>query len=76
VDFSVNNGVPQIFSKKYGSVELYATVGDISAQARVYTCKPEEIASNTMGRKGSPMFNDSRRPLQIVPAQPYVGRIQ
>lgn len=75
VDFSVVNGVPHIFSKKYGMVTLYATVGDKSAMTRIGIVTPEEMSSNTMGRKGAPMFQDSRRPLQLIPAEPYVGRI-
>jgi hypothetical protein len=76
VDFSVINGVPHIFSKKYGMVTLYATVGDNSAMAQIYVSKPDEITSNTLGRKGAPAFLDSHRPLQLVPAEPYIGRIQ
>jgi hypothetical protein len=75
VDFSVVNGVPRIFSRKYGMVTLYATVGDKSAMTRIYIVKPEEISSNTLGRKGAPMIQDSHRPLQLIPAAPYVGRI-
>ena len=76
VDFSVVNGVPQIFSKKYGMVTLYGTVGDNAVMSRIYISKPGEIASNTMGRFGAPMFQDSHRPLELVPAAPYGGRIQ
>jgi hypothetical protein len=56
-------------------VTLYATVGDKSAMTRIGIVTPEEMSSNTMGRKGAPMFQDSRRPLQLIPAEPYVGRI-
>jgi len=76
VDFSVVNGVPQIFSKKYGMVTLYGTVGDNAVMSRIYISKPGDIASNTMGRFGAPMFQDSHRPLELVPAAPYGGRIQ
>jgi hypothetical protein len=54
VDFSVVNGVPQIVGKRYGMVELYATVGDDSAMTRVYISKLEDIAGNKMGRRGTP----------------------
>jgi hypothetical protein len=76
VDFSVANGVPHIFSKKYGMVTLYGTVGDNAVMSRIYILKPEDIASNTMGRFGPPIFQDTHRPLELVPAAPYGGRIQ
>jgi len=76
VDFSVVNGVPHIFSKKYGMVTLYGTIGDNSVMCRIYILKPEDIASNAMGRRGAPLFQDRHRPLELVPAAPYGGRIQ
>ncbi len=76
VDFSVVNGVPNIFSKKYGMVTLYGTIGDNSVMSCIYILKPEDIASNTMGRRGTPMFQDSHRPLELVPAAPYGGRME
>jgi hypothetical protein len=75
VEFSVINGVPHVFSKKYGMVQLYATVGNDSAMARIYISTPEEINTNSMGRLGNPQFLDTHRPLQLVPAAPYGGRI-
>lgn len=74
VDFSVVNGVPHIFSRNYGMVQLYATVGGKSAMTRIYILPPDELRSNTMGRKGAPMNSDA--PLQIIIAGPHVGRIQ
>lgn len=74
VDFSVVNGVPHVFSRKYGMVQLYATVGGKSAMTRIYILPPDELRSNTMGRKGSPMGRDA--PLRIIIADPHVGRIQ
>jgi hypothetical protein len=75
VDFSVVNGVPRVYSKKYGMVHLYATVGDKTAMARIYIVKPDEMASNKLGRRGFPTFNDSRRPLALVPDPPFAGRM-
>ena len=74
VDFSVVNGVPHVFSKNYGMVQLYAVFEGKSAMTRIYIVKPDELASNTMGRKGSPMSNNDA-PLQIIIADPHVGRI-
>jgi hypothetical protein len=75
VDFSVVNGVPQIVGKRYGMVELYATVGDDSAMTRVYISKLEDIAGNKMGRRGTPTVVGTRPSLQLVPAAPQGGRI-
>jgi hypothetical protein len=73
VDFSVVNGVPHVFSRKYGMVQLYGTLGGKSAMTRIYILPPDELRSNTMGRKGAPMNRDA--PLQIIIADPHVGRI-
>jgi hypothetical protein len=75
VDFSVVGGVPHLYSKAYGSLCLFATVEGHIAMARVYILKPEDIQSNTMGRIGNPQFNDASRPVQIIVAAPYGGRI-
>ena len=75
VDFSVVDGVPQIVGKKYGMVSLYGTVGDDSALSRIYISKPEDIAGNTMGRRGTPTVVGTRPSLRLVPAAPQVGRI-
>ena len=73
VDFSVVNGVPHVFSRKYGMVQLYGTLGGKSAMTRIYILPPDELRSNKMGRKGAPMNRDA--PLQIIIADPHVGRI-
>jgi len=80
VEFSVVNGVPRVYSKKFGStnygmVHLYGTVGDYTAMIRIYILKPEDIASNKMGRRGIPEYRDSSHRLQAVPDPPYVGRM-
>jgi len=75
VDFSLVGGLPQVVGKKYGMVQLYATVGDRTAMARIYIVTPDEISSNSAGRIGSPIFKDRARPLQLVPAAPQIGRI-
>jgi hypothetical protein len=81
VEFSVVNGVPRVYSKAYGMgiygmVQLYATVGDNTAIARIYIQKPEDIASNTMGRRGAPTFMGTSRLLQLIPDAPFFGRVQ
>lgn len=76
VDFSVVDGVPRLYSKSYGMLHLFATADGHIAIARVYIVKPDELNSNTMGRIGNPQFNDATRPLQILAAAPYGGRLQ
>ncbi len=80
VDFSVVNGVPRVYSKKFGSanqglVHLYGTVGDYTATVRIYLLKPEDIASNKMGRRGMVDFPDKPYALRLIPDPPYFGRM-
>lgn len=80
VDFSVVNGVPRVYSKKFGSanqglVHLYGTVGDYTATVRIYLLKPEDIASNKMGRRGMVDFPDKPHALRLIPDPPYFGRM-
>src|ERR1700722_4345414 len=81
VDFSVVDGMPRVYSKSFGLgteglVNLYATVGDNTAMARIYILKPEDIASTKGGRWGTPNFPNGPHPLTMVPAAPFIGRVQ
>lgn len=79
-DFSVVNGVPRVYSKAFGTnnqgmVQLYATVGDYTAMARIYIVTPEVIATTKGGRWVTPNFPKNPQ-LILIPAAPIIGHMQ